>query len=394
MKITDMKTYVVDAGWRNWVFVKLFTDEGLTGVGEASLEGYDEVVVVVLQRIKDYLIDKNPFDIENHWRAVYYGRFWRGMVLLSALGGVEQALWDIAGKACNQPVYNLLGGRCRGRVRCYTHISEATSGHSVSQRADEARQAVEEGWTAMKWDPLPANPLSGIFDYLTLRPAELRFVGEQLRTVREAVGDDIELLVEIHGRLDPDTAIRVAHEIEPYRPYFMEEPVPPESLDSLARVAGQVRVPLATGERLLTVFDYWPLLERQLVAYVQPDVIHVGGLLACKKIAALAEARHVSVAPHNPNGPVATAAALHLAASLPNFAILEMPADDYKWSAWWRDELLLDPTPVQARNGYLELPRGPGLGIDINEDAIARYPVRVRDWGISFQAPSENTIID
>jgi galactonate dehydratase len=385
VKVTDLKTYVVDADWRDWVFVKLFTDEGLTGVGEASLKDHAQAVVAVLRGIKTYLLDKDPFDIERHWRALYYGRSWRGLTLLSALGGVEQALWDIAGKACNVPVYKLLGGCCRDRVRCYTHISEASSGHSIAQRVEEATQAVEEGWTALKWDPLPPN-------FLTLRPADVRFVVEQLRAVREAVGDDVELLVELHGRLDPGTAIRLAHEIEPFRPYFIEEPVPPESLDALAKVAGQVRVPLATGERIVTKHGYWPLLERQLVDVIQPDVIHVGGLMECKKIAAMAEARYVGVAPHNPNGPVGTAATLHLTANLPNFRIQEMPGDDYKWSAWWRDELLVDPTAVQVQDGHLELPTAPGLGVDLNEEAIAKYPPRVRDWGGSSQI--ENAIID
>ena len=385
MKITDMKIYVVSADWRDWVFVKLFTDQGLTGVGEAGMSGQEQLVVAALQGIKSYLLGKDPFQIEHHWRALYHGSFWRGPALLSAIGGVEQALWDILGQACGLPVCNLLGGPCRERVRCYTHISEAASSHSLEQRVEEALQAVAEGWTALKWDPLPAN-------FLTLSPADMRFVVAQLRAVREAVGDEIELLVEIHGRLDPNTAIRLAHALEPFRPFFMEEPVPPDSLDALAKVAGQVNIPLATGERLVSSYEYWPLLERQLVDIIQPDVIHVGGLLACKKIAAMAEARYIGVAPHNPNGPVATAAVLHLAANLPNFTIQEMPADDYLWSAYWRDELLVDPTVVQVKNGYLERPTAPGLGVALDEAAIAKYPPKVRPWGVSFQA--ENAIID
>jgi len=371
VKITDMKIFVADADWRNWVFVKLFTDEGLTGVGEASLEGSDEMVVAALRYIREYLQGKSPFDIEYHWRNIYYGRFWRGMALLSAVGGVEQALWDIVGKACHTPVYNLFGGACRERVRCYTHISEAASGHSIAQRAEEAARAVAEGWTALKWDPLPAGvgPMRR-----TLEPSEMRDVVAQLRAVRQAVGEDVELLVELHGRLDPTTAIRLAREIEPFRPYFMEEPTPPENPDALAKVAAHTRVPLAVGERILTKEGFWPLLERQCVDFIQPDVIHVGGLLECKKIAALAEARGVSVAPHNPNGPVCVAATLHLVANLPNFAILEMPADDYRWSAYWRDEYLVDPAVVQVRDGYLELPAAPGLGVDLDERAIARRP--------------------
>jgi galactonate dehydratase len=379
MKITGLTTYVVDASWRNWVFVHITTDEGVTGVGEASLEGSEEMVVAALQRMKSYLVGKDPLEIEAHRRALYDGRFWRGMVLLSALGGVEMALWDIAGKAYGAPAYRLLGGPCRERVRCYTHISEATSGHSIAQRVEEAQQAIAEGWSAFKWDPLPHSAR-------TLEPAELRFVAKQVQAVREAVGDDVELMVELHGKLDAAAAIQVAEAIAPYRPYFMEEPAPPESLDALEAVARRVRVPLATGERILTKEAYWPLLERQLVAYIQPDVIHVGGISESRKIAAMAEARLVGVAPHNPNGPVATAATLHLCASTPNFAIMETPGDDYLWSAQWRDELLLDPTPVQVRDGQLAMPKRPGLGVDLDLAALAKYPAVVRDWGVSYQS--------
>ena len=385
MKITGLTTYVVDADWRNWVFVQISTDEGLIGVGEASLEGYDEQIVAALQRMKAYLLGKDPLDIEAHRRALYDGRFWRGMVLLSALGGIEMALWDIAGKAFSAPVYRLLGGTCRERVRCYTHISEAVSGHSIEQRVEEAQQAVAEGWSALKWDPLPQYGR-------TPDSSEVRFVAKQVETVRRAVGDEVELMVEIHGRLDPATAIRVAEAIAPSRPYFMEEPVPPESLDALEAVARRSPVPLATGERILTKQAYWPLLERQLVAYIQPDVIHVGGILESKKIAAMAEARYVGVAPHNPNGPVATAATLHLCANIPNLAIMEMPCDDYLWAARWRDELLLDPTPVQVRDGHLALPERAGLGVELNVAALGKYPARVRDWGVSYQ--SETVLLE
>lgn len=381
MKITDVKVFVVDAAWRDWVFVKLYTDEGLTGVGEASLTGCEDMVVAALREIRTYLEGKDPLDIEKHWRALYHGRSWRGVVLLSALGGVEQAMWDILGKACGKPVYALLGGKCRDRVRCYTHISEASSGHSIEQRADEAAEAVADGWTALKWDPLPSGCVN-------LGPRDVRHVIGQLKAVREAVGDDVEILVEAHGRLDPSAAIRLGQVIEPYRPYFFEEPVPPESLDALAKVADKVNVPLATGERIVTLQGYWPLLERQLVDIIQPDVIHVGGVLTSKKIAAMAEARHTRVAPHNPNGPVGTAAALHLAANIPNFSMLEIPGDDYHWFARWRDEFLVDPTVVQPKGGYLDVPAAPGLGVDLDEAAIARYPGKSRNGEVPSQAES------
>jgi galactonate dehydratase len=385
MRVTDLRIFVVDADWRDFVFVKVFTDEGLTGVGEATLSGQEPLVVAALKGIKSYILGKNPLDIEDHWRNLYHSSFWRGVPFLAALGALEQALWDILGKSLGAPVWQLLGGRCRSQVRCYTHISEETSGHSIAQRVEEAQQAVAEGWTALKWDPLPRN-------FLTLSPAQLGYVVDQIRAVREAVGDEIDLLVELHGRLDPTTAIQLSHAIAPLRPLFMEEPVPPDSIDMLARVAAHSSVPLAVGERVFTKYDYWPILERQLVSFIQPDVIFVGGILEAKKIAAMADARYIAVAPHNPHGPVCTAATLHLVANIPNFAIQEMPADDYLWSARWRDELLLDPTPVIARDGHLAIPTAPGLGVDLDEQAIARYPARARDWGVSFQA--KNAIID
>jgi galactonate dehydratase len=386
MKIVGMQVFVVDADWRDWIFVKIITDDGITGAGEATLPGQERAVVAALQDIKSYLLGKDPFQIENHWRNLYHSSFFRGVVFLAALGGVEMALWDILGKALNVPVYTLLGGPCRSRVRCYTHISEETSGHSIEQRVEEARAAVAEGWTALKWDPLPAD------FFLTLNPAQMRHVVRQIQAVREAVGDDVELLIECHGRLDATTAIRMAREIAPVRPLFLEEPTPPESLDALAHVAAHTPIPLAVGERIFTAAAFWEILDRQLVSYIQPDVIFVGGLLTCKKIAALAEARFIGVAPHNPHGPVCTAATLHLVANLPNFSIQEMPADDYLWSAAWRDEFLIDPEPVRVRQGYLELPTAPGLGIELNEAGIARHPPRVRSWGVSFQA--ESAIID
>lgn len=374
MKIVDMQIWVVDADWRNWIFLKLYTDEGVTGVGESGLSGQEQTVVAALRAMQTYLIGQNPLHIERHWRNLYHGSFWRGTALLSALGGVEMALWDIFGKVTGQPVVNLLGGPCRERVRCYTHISEATSGHTIEARVDEAQQAVADGWTALKWDPIPAN-------HLTLEPAEVRFVAEQVQAVRAAVGDDVEILVEAHGRLDPTTAIQVAAALEPYRPFFLEEPVPPDSLDALQKVADHVKIPLATGERIFTRYGYWPLLAQQCVDYIQPDVIHAGGLLECKKIAAMAEARYIGVAPHNPNGPIATAAALHLAANLPNFTILEMPADDYLWGARWRDEFLVDPSLVQVQAGYLDVPTAPGLGVELDEAALARHPAAMHAGG-------------
>jgi galactonate dehydratase len=383
MKITDLKVYCVDADWRNWIFVKVFTDAGVTGVGEASLEGCDAMVEAALVKLRDYFIGKDPLTIEYHWNTLFNTRYWRGLVFLSAIGGVEMALWDILGKVTAQPVHALLGGAMRSSMRAYTHISEGNAGHSVEQQVEEASQAVAEGWTMLKWDPLPVQ------QHLALDPAALRAVVKQVEAVRQAVGDDVDLCIELHGRLDPNGAIQLARVLEQFRPYFLEEPVPPDSLDALQRVAETTKLPLATGERLLTTFQFWPLLEKQLVSYLQPDIIHVGGITPLRKIAALADARYIRMAPHNPNGPVAAAALLHFMAHVPNFGVYETAYDDYLWSAKWRDEFITNSHILHVDHGYIKAPDLPGLGIDLNEEAIKKYPPRSSAWGISHQTGAE-----
>lgn len=375
MRITALEIFHVDADWRNWVFLRLTTDTGLTGIGEAGAEGEDYAGVAMLEQLRPSLLGADPRDIGDLVRRLRDESFWKGVVFLSALGGIEMACWDILGKSLGVPAHRLLGGPVRDRIPAYTHISEAASGHSVEERADEARAAVKEGWSAMKWDPLPAGHAS------TLTAPEVRHVRDQVEAVRDALGPDREILLDLHGRLDPHTAIRVAEAVAPYRPYFLEEPVPPGHVDELSQVTGSMpTVPFATGERILSREDWWPVLERSGIEFAQPDVVHVGGLGELRAIASMAETRRIRFAPHNPNGPVATAAALHVAAVAPNLAVFEMPADDYLWAAKWRDELLQDATPVRAVAGYLPLPAKPGLGIELDDAALAKHAVRRDSW--------------
>lgn len=373
MKITDIKTYVVDAVWREWVFVKVYTDSGLTGVGEATIEWNADEVVAKIGLMKDYFMGKDPTLIENHWKVMYHSGFWLGPIYFSAFSGIEQALWDIMGKSVNLPVHALLGGRVRDKCRAYGHIPEGYAGGSVEARVERAKEMVAQGWTAMKWDPFPRN-------FMTLTAEDIRSVVKQVESVRKAVGDDVDILTEVHGRLDPNTAVRVARELAPYKPYFFEEPVPPDSVDAMAKVQRESPIPIATGERVYTKWGFWPLLERQAVAYIQPDVIHCGGILETKKVAALAEARYIGVCPHNPNGPVCTAATLHLIANLPNFAVQEMASDDYHGGASWRDEVVTNSDVVKVKSGYLQAPKAPGLGIDLDDKAIAKHPAKKRVW--------------
>lgn len=378
MKITAVGTHLVYAGMRNWVIVRVDTDDGAIGVGEATLEGKEATIATAVSELARYLVGRDPRPVLHHWQAMYQA-FWKGgPVLQSALAGVEIALWDLKGKALGVPVHELLGGPVRERARAYTHVRRpgAVQGERVTmwweQGSPEASAAlakdlVGRGFTALKTGPF--------VEHGTRRDAAwLRRTVERAAAIRAAVGPDVDLMIDLHGRLEPAAAVRFAEEVEPLRLYFLEEPVPPESLDGLRRVARRARVPLAVGERLYTKHDAWRLLQLGAVDFVQPDVCHVGGIAELRAIAAMAEACQVLVAPHNPLGPVATAAALQVAASIPNFAVLEMKVDDVPW----RNELLATG-PILPVEGYFEIPRGPGLGIEVDWTCVRAHPYQAQD---------------
>jgi galactonate dehydratase len=378
VKIVDVSTHLVYAGMRNWVLVRLDTDEGLTGVGEATLEGKEATVAAAVGELARYLRGQDPRPVLHHREAMYQA-FWKGgPVLQSALAGVEVALWDLKGRALGVPVYELLGGPVRERVRAYTHVRRPGAleeGGRVNMWWEEgtpegsaalARELVGRGFTALKTGPFVEHGVRRDRSWLD------RTV-ERAAAIRDAVGPGVDLMIDLHGRLEPAEAVRFAAAVEPLRLYFLEEPVRPESLDALARVARRTRVPLAVGERLYTKQDFWRLLQLGAVEFVQPDVCHAGGIAEVRAIAALAEACQVQVAPHNPLGPVATAAALHVAASIPNFALLEMKVDDVPW----RNQLLT--RPILPVDGYFALPSGPGLGIEVDWDCVRAHPYRAQD---------------
>jgi galactonate dehydratase len=361
VKITDIRTFVVDCYRTNWVFVKVYTDDGLTGVGEGTLEYKELALGGAIDHIRSELVGQNPLTIEKHRYALYRDAYWRGgPVLMSALSAVEMALWDILGKALNVPVYQLLGGKCQDRIRIYVNGWFAGA-RTAQEFAAKARETVKHGVTAMKWDPFGKASLD-------ISPQELRQAISCVAAVREAVGDTVDLLIEGHGRFNIPTASRIARELEPYKPLFFEEPVPPDNLDALAEVRRQSPVAIAAGERLYTQHAFHELIEKRAVDYMQPDISHAGGLFSLKKMAAMAEAAHVAFAPHNPSGPVANAATLQLAACTPNFTILEIMISDVIWRSEICDEAL------QMENGCLLIPDKPGLGIEIDEAACARYP--------------------
>jgi galactonate dehydratase len=374
VKITAIKNLFMKVARQNWHWVKVETDAGIVGVGEASLEGRELTVAAAVDELARYLVGEDPGAIEHHWQRLHRHGFWRGGVVLnSAISAIDQALWDVKGKKLDVPVYELLGGPTRKRIRLYTHCG----GPSPEAAADRARALVEEGWTALKMGPRVVG------DAVDER-AMIRSMARALELTRQAVGPDVDLMVDNHGRMSPGYAIEMMHAIAPYDLLFFEEPVPPDDVKATTKVAEAKTAragmpPLATGERLFSKWEYRSLLESQAVDVVQPDICHAGGILELKKIAAMAETYYVKVAPHNPNGPVATAASAHLAAAIPNFLILEFALNQPH-----RD--LSQSIGLNVEKGWLELPDRPGLGVELNEAEIAKYPYAPRDYNSAYYA--------
>lgn len=363
MKVTDIKCFVVDCYRTNWVFVKVCTDEGLGGTGEATLEYKEKALLGAVEHIKEYLTGKNPLNIEKHFHDIYRDAYWRGgAVLMSALSAVEMALWDILGKHLGVPVYQLLGGKVHEKVRIYVNGWFAGA-KEPSEFAEKAKIAVKRGITAMKWDPFGKA-------YLDISNKDLKKAMECVGAVRDAAGDEIDLLIEGHGRFNVPTAIKIAKELEQFKPMWFEEPVPPDNLEALKAVRDKSPVPISAGERIYTLKSYKDLFEMRAADYIQPDISHAGGIMELKKIAAVAESYYMAFAPHNPSVPVANAAALQLAACCPNFNILEIMYDDVVWRKDVTNERL------EYIAGYIKIPDKPGLGIEINEEECMKHPYK------------------
>jgi galactonate dehydratase len=377
MKITKIDTFLVNVGHRNLPLVKVYTDEDIYGIGEAYSCGPDRATVEVIRDFEEWLIGRDPRDIEGLWQLMSAGsRFPGGSVVNAAISGIEHALWDIAGKAANLPVYRLVGGKCRDKVRVY----QSAHGQTPEALAENALVLIEKyGYTALKLGPLPP-------DYQNMPwNALLRTAVARMEAVRRAVGDDIDLGVDPHATIfEPVRALELCKALAPYQPFFIEEPLRPENYEALAKLSQHVEVPLATGEMLYTRYEFRDLIRLQAVDIIQPDVCLTGGLWEMKKIAALAEANYVSVAPHNPCGPVATAVNVHFAASTQNFLILEYIPDDEAPRRELVDE------PIRLVDGYLELPERPGLGLDFNEVAFERYPFK--SWRRSFHFKKDGAL--
>ena len=364
MKVTKIETYKYWIDWCNWLFVKVSTDEGLYGWGEGSLHGAIEAVETAIHELGAVLIGRDPSGVERHWQAMYHAWRWRGgPTLFTAMAALDIALWDLEGKRLGVPVYRLLGGPFRTRLRGYA--SHWLAGVETPEGAFQgAREAVRRGFTAFKWSP---------FNAARLREDEARAIAAAaalMAAAREGAGPDVEIFVECGERLSPRTAPMAANAFLPHRPGWFEEPIPFENARAMIRLQQELPVPIATGERLLSRWDYRELLEGGGCKVVQPDLMHAGGFTEVRKIAALADMYYLPVAPHNPGGPICTLAAMHLAAAIPNFLILEQMEEERPL----RDRLCTEP--VTYHDGAFDLPTGPGLGTDLRLEALAEHSFR------------------
>ena len=356
LRIKTVETEIVHVNHRgNWLFVKLHADDGTTGVGEASHGGDDARVSHLIDTLKPALIGWDIFQLE-----AFRNRFYReneGHAYHTAFSGIEQAMWDLAGKACAVPSYQLLGGRCRKKIRLYANINRATVDRSPRGFARNAERAVAEGFTAIKCAPFDAVSVANI-SHGTLTPA-IRLGIDRIRAIRAAIGPDVDLMMDCHSRFNPGLIIQTAKELDDLHLFWIEDAVPLDDLGALAHVSQSIAMPIATGERLRTLTGFERLLKQAQVDYILPDVKHVGGILGLKKIATLAETLKVAVTPHNPSGPIATAASVQCMASVPNFAILE-----YAWGeVEWRAALIAPPEEIV--DGFIEVPIGTGLGVSL-----------------------------
>ncbi len=381
MKIVDIKTYVVENpppahGGRNWIFVKLTTDNGIEGIGEPVRIGFepDVVVQMIHSAGERFIIDSDPFKIEDLWRRIYMPSYRPGAARMGIISGFEMACWDIIGKALNQPIYNLLGGQYHEKIRSYTYMYPASgvaNPETMTQVQSEPELAAERataymkmGFTAIKFDPAPPifMPAPHQVPLETLEKAEA-----VVKSVREAVGNKCDILLGTHGQFTTSSAIRFARRVEKYDPLWFEEPIPPENKDELSRVAHHTTIPVATGERLYTKYEFRELLQNQAASILQFTVGSVGGFLEAKKVAGMAEAYYAHIAPHLFAGPIVSMANIQIDTCSPNFLIQE----SIERFDGFHAEIL--KKPIQWEDGYIIPPKEPGIGLELNEDVVNKH---------------------
>ena len=381
MKITKYETFVVPP---RWLFLKIETDEGIVGWGEPVIEGKAHTLQAAVEELMDFLVGKDPLRIEDHWQVMYRGGFYRGgPVLMSAIAGIDQALWDIKGKYFNAPVYQLLGGACRDSIRVYSWIG-GDRPSDVGQAALEKQQA---GFTAIKMNA--TEELQYIDSY-----EKIDQVAARVAAIREAVGPYFGIGVDFHGRVHKPMAKVLAKELEPYRLMFIEEPVLPENNEALRDIAEHTSTPIATGERMFSRWDFKTLLEDGYVDIIQPDLSHAGGITECKKIFAMAEAYDVAVAPHCPLGPIALAACLQVDATAHNAFIQEQSLGIHYNKGNDLLDYVQEPSVFAYKEGYVQIPQGPGLGITINEEYVRKMAQLGHRWRNPVWRHTDGTVAE
>lgn len=366
MNITRIETIPVD----RFLFVRVHTDAGIVGLGESGAWGFLEASERVIEKFAKYLVGKDPMRIEHHWNYLYRAFHFRGAAIMGALSALDIALWDIKGKVHDAPVYELLGGKTRTKARVYLDIG----GKTVDEVIANARAAKEQGFTAVgHLSPLVDGGRSDIYE--KTHATKIAEAVDAVRRYRQELGDDFDLCVELHRRLLPAEAIELGRAIEPYHPMFFEDPIRPDNLDAMAQVAQAIGIPIASGERLHTIYEFEMLFRRQAVGFARTSIGLCGGITGAKKIAALAEANHVLISPHVNSSPVISAASLQLAACIPNFGIQEHSSSE---SNPPKSEIV---TPLLQHDGkgYLLIPDAPGIGIELVDDAAERFPYRMRE---------------
>jgi galactonate dehydratase len=365
LKITGLKTYIISRRGApndsNYVFVRIFTNQGIVGTGEGSVTSKAKTMAAAIEEHERYLVGRDPTDIEMHWQAMFRWARWRGgPILNSAISAVEIALWDILGQALGQPIYILLGGKARERVQMYVHAG----GNTPQEYARNWKEAQDEGWTACK---------GGFITTQGDQIERVRSVREgiaNLKAVREAVGPDFRICIDVHGKATPTMAVDFCRRAEEYGPYFVEEATQIEDIDELTHLRSKTTIPLATGERLFTKWGFTEICERHLVDFVQPDVVHCGGISEMKKIGIIAEAHRVELAPHNPQSNVSTMASLHVDFSTPSFAIQEISHRGKE--QYWTD--LFQGGEPNYDSGFALPPDEPGLGVGFDEEVARKRP--------------------
>ena len=389
MRIVSVTTRIVNAEMRNWIFVRVDTDcDGLYGWGEATLEWKTRAVDGAIRDLEPLIVGQDPRDIEQLVRIMTKHSFWRlGVIGMSAISGIEQALWDIFGKSVDLPVWRLLGGKVRDRVKVYTHLGMGDmravyESMQVDVLAERARAVVESGYLALKAVFIP-------YTHYTASPKDIDHAARMMESLRAAVGPEIEILVDFHGRpASVGAAVAYIEAIAPGAPTFVEEVLPPGDNRALAQVAAKSPVPIATGERLVELDEFDELLRHRAVDILQPDICHCGGLLAARKIAAMAQAASTGLAPHNPLGPIAGAAALHFAISTPNHVIQE----EMVGAVPWYSEVVRGP--IRMVDGYWQLPEAPGLGIEVDEAVCKAHPFQQEVIHTQHAVLPDGTIVD